>query len=67
MESLDSSGDEESVAVDGGVSGGMFGATMNSGSKPRLLEVGSKVLYRNPGLNSKLQEAWDGPYVVLEK
>ena len=31
-----------------------------------MYSVGDKVLLRSPGLHSKLEEAWEGPYVVLE-
>ncbi len=40
---------------------------MNRGTKLREFEVGSKVLYRIPGLNCKLADSWEGPYIVLER
>ncbi len=40
---------------------------MNSGSKARELKVGDKVLYRIPGLQCKLADSWEGPYVVVER
>ncbi len=39
----------------------------NRGSKLREFKRGDKVLYRIPGLNSKLSDSWEGPYVVLER
>ena len=40
---------------------------MNRGAKLREFAVGSKVLYRIPGLSCKLADSWEGPYVVLER
>ncbi len=40
---------------------------MNSGSKARELKVGDKVLNRIPGLQCKLADSWEGPYVVVER
>ncbi len=40
---------------------------MNRGSKLREFVVGSKVLYRIPGLSCKLADSWEGPYLVLER
>ncbi len=42
-------------------------ALMNRGAKLREFAVGSKVLYRIPGLSCKLADSWEGPYVVLER
>jgi len=33
----------------------------------RMLEEGSNVLRRIPGMISKLQDAWEGPYIVTEQ
>ncbi len=40
---------------------------VNRGSKSRELEEGSLVLYRVPGMSSKLADSWEGPYKVLAK
>ncbi len=42
-------------------------ALLNRGKKLREFAVGSKVLYRIPGLSCKLLDSWEGPYIVLEK
>ena len=36
-------------------------------SKEREFEQGTQVLYRTPGLNAKMTDAWEGPYVVHKK
>ena len=36
-------------------------------SKERHFEKGTQVLYRTPGMNAKLTDAWEGPYVVDKK
>ncbi len=36
-------------------------------SKPRSFKVGDQVLYRIPGLSSKLSDSWEGPYDIVEK
>ena len=36
-------------------------------SVERSFDVGSKVLCRIPGMVSKLQDSWDGPYTVLQR
>ena len=36
-------------------------------SVKRSFEEGSKVLYRIPGMIPKLQDAWEGPFVVKHK
>ncbi len=39
-------------------------AIMNRGAKLREFVVGSKVLYRIPGLSCKLSDSWEWPYIV---
>ncbi len=41
-------------------------AQMNRGAKLRNFQVGDLVLYRIPGLSSKLEDSWEGPYVIQE-
>ena len=36
-------------------------------SKEREFEQGTQVLYRTPGMNAKLTDAWEGPYVIDKK
>ena len=36
-------------------------------SKEREFTEGTQVLYRTPGMNSKLTDAWEGPYIVDKK
>ncbi len=40
---------------------------INRGSKMRELDVGALVLYRVPGMCSKLADSWEGPYKVLAR
>ncbi len=40
---------------------------MDKGCKLREFKEGEKVLYRIPGLCSKLSDSWEGPYVVGER
>lgn len=40
---------------------------VNREAKLREFEVGSKVLYRVPGMSCKLADSWEGPYKVLER
>ena len=39
---------------------------MNVGAKTRTFSVGDLVMYRTPGLNSKMHDSWEGPYQVQE-
>ena len=36
-------------------------------SKGREFEQGTQVLYRTPGMNAKLTDAWEGPYLIDKK
>ena len=36
-------------------------------SKEREFEQGTQVLYRTPGMNAKLTDAWEGPYIIDKK
>ena len=36
-------------------------------ARDRVFEVGDEVLVRKPGLNLKLTESWEGPFVVSAK
>ena len=36
-------------------------------SKSRELEPGTQVLYRTPGMNAKLTDSWEGPYLIDKK
>ncbi len=40
---------------------------MNKDAKQREFKVGSRVLYRLPGMTCKLGESWEGPYMVVER
>ena len=35
-------------------------------AKPRSFKVGDKVLVRKPGMCTKLEESWDGPFTVIK-
>ena len=39
-------------------------AVMDKRAKERKFVVGELVLYRTPGADLKLQEAWEGPYII---
>jgi len=36
-------------------------------AKERIFEVGEEILMRKPGLNLKLEESWEGPYVIKKR
>jgi len=39
----------------------------DSKSKEREFLVGDEILLRKPGLNFKLEDSWEGPYVIVKK
>ena len=41
-------------------------ARWDSKAKPRTFEVGDSVLVRKPGMCTKLEETWEGPFKIIK-
>ena len=56
----------DSVVLKSGKAKDLKFGKVNDGRVARKFVVGERVLYRIPGMQSKLSDSWEGPFVVIE-